>query len=193
MRVLAFSTSPRISGNSETLLDRVIDGLGEAGAVVRKLRTCELNLSPCTGCNGCGRDGVCMIGDDFLWLADELRGCDGVVFASPLYFMNVPAGGKALIDRLQAFWVARHRLGIDLFGGRERFGLLVSCAGSSRGPGGADIFRGIEDTMHYAFDALGLRKVESLLVRGADAPGAVAGMPDVMDRARRIGRELGWR
>jgi multimeric flavodoxin WrbA len=190
MEVLAFSTSPRRAGNTEFLLGRVIEGLETGGAHVRRIRTHDLNISPCTGCGGCERNGVCVIDDDFRAVSVEIVLCDGILFAAPLYFMNVPARGKALIDRLQAFWVARHRLGLDLFGGRRRFGLLISCSGQVHGPGGADVFRGIEDTMTYAFDALGAEKVASLLVRKVDSPGAVTGMPEVLKRARRIGTEL---
>ena len=190
MQVLAFSASPRRAGNTEFLLDRVIEGLEAGGVRVRKVRTHDLSISPCTGCGECERNGVCVIDDDFRAISGELISCDGILFAAPLYFMNVPARGKALIDRLQSFWVARHRLGLDLFGGRKRFGLLISCSGQAFGPDGADVFRGIEDTMRYVFDALGAEEVESLLVRKVDFLGGVAGMPDVLLRARRIGGEL---
>lgn len=190
MQVLAFSTSPRRGGNTELLLDRVIEGLETGGAHVRRMRTHDLTISPCTGCGGCERNGVCVIEDYFRAISGELMSCDGILFAAPLYFMNVPARGKALIDRLQSFWVARRRLGLDLFGGRRRFGLLISCSGQAYGPGGADVFRGIEDTMTYAFDALGAEKTESLLVRRIDTPGEIARMPEVLERAQRIGNEL---
>lgn len=190
MQVLAFSMSPRRGGNTELLLERVVEGLSSNGAVVETIRTHDLDISPCKGCGGCGRTGVCVIADDFHGLSGRLISCDGVVFAAPLYFMNVPARGKSLIDRLQSFWVAKHRLGLDLFGGRRRFGLLVSCGGQARGPGGTDVFRGIEDTVTCAFDALGAEKMKSFLVRKADIHGEVAGMPDVMEKARRMGCEL---
>ena len=190
MEVLAFSASPRRGGNSELLLGGVIEGLESAGARAELVRTHDLNLSPCNGCGGCEKTGVCVIPDTFGALAERIIACDGVLFASPLYFMNVPARGKALIDRFQSFWVAKHRLGLDLFGGRRRFGMLVSCSGQARGPGGADIFRGIEDTMTFAFDALGVEMRESLLVRKVDASGSVARLPGVMEQVRRIGGEL---
>jgi hypothetical protein len=101
--------------------------------------------------------------------------------------MNIPARGKALIDRCQSFWVIRRRLGIDLFGGRERFGLLLACSGAGRGPGGANIFRGIEDTITFFFDALGLKKQESVLVRNVDSPGEILKRPDILDQARDLG------
>jgi FMN-dependent NADH-azoreductase len=183
MNVIAISASPHKGGNSETLLDQVISGLETGNASVEKIRTQEINVLPCSGCRACEKEGKCCITDDFQVLYDKLIDCDGVVFASPLFFMNVPARGKAMIDRCQAFWVAKHRLGIDLFGKRKRFGILVSCSGAGYGPGGSNIFRGIEDTITYVFDALGVEKLESLLFRRLDAPEDIYKKPEVLKKA----------
>lgn len=190
MRVIAFSASPRVHGNSEHLLDRVVEGIESVGAEVEKIRTHELVLSPCNGCGGCDRSGKCVVEDEFQRIYKLLIGCDGVVFASPLYFMNVPARGKALIDRCQCFWVARRILGMDLFNRRKRFGMLVACSGAEFGPGGSDVFRGIQDTMTYFFDALALEKQESVLVRGVDSPGAVLNRSEELRKAGERGRDI---
>lgn len=188
--VIAFSASPRRGGSSERLLDAAIEGLHGGNAAVEKIWTHDLDIFPCTGCGGCARDGICVVGDAFHHLRERMISCDGIVFASPLYFMNVPARGKALIDRCQSFWIARHRLGLDLFGGRRRFGALIGCSGAGRGPGGGDVFRGLEDTMTYFFDALGLERRESFLVRRLDSPDELSMRPDVLDGAREWGRNL---
>jgi FMN-dependent NADH-azoreductase len=190
MQVIAFSASPRPGGNTETLLDRVIEGLKAGHAAVEKIRTHELDIAPCSGCRACESEGKCCIVDDFNVLYDKLIDCDGVVFTSPLFFMNVPARGKAVIDRCQVFWVVKHRLGLDLFGDRRRFGILVSCSGAGSGPGGANVFRGIEDTMTYVFDALGLEKLDSLLFRRFDAFGEIRENPEALKQARETGMLL---
>lgn len=188
MHVLAVSASPRRNGNSEFLLARLIEGMVEAGARVEVVRTHDLDIAPCSGCGGCLLTGECVVRDDFTGLAATLRICDGLVFASPLYFMNVPARGKAFIDRLQSFWIAKHRLGLDLFGGRRRYGMLAACSGQRSGPGGADVFRGIEDTMTYVFDALGLVGCGSLLVRGVEETGDASALPGLAEQARERGK-----
>ena len=103
MNVVSFSASPRKKGNTEILLDEVIKGLEVKGIKVEKIRTHELEISPCNGCGHCDTHGRCVIQDTFQDIFDRLIECDGIVFASPLYFMNVPARGKALIDRCQSF------------------------------------------------------------------------------------------
>ncbi|MFA6472032.1 MAG: flavodoxin family protein [Candidatus Latescibacterota bacterium] len=190
MNVVALSASPHKGGNSETLLDHVISGLKDGKASVEKIRTHELDIAPCSGCGACETEGKCCIRDDFQNLRDTLTACDGIIFASPLFFMNVPARGKAVIDRCQVFWIAKHRLGIDLFNGRRRFGMLISCSGARYGPGGSDIFRGIEDTMTYVFDSLGLEKLDSLLFRRFDKPGEIRKNPEALKQARETGIRL---
>ena len=128
--------------------------------------------------------------DTFQDLIDPLIACDGIVFASPLYFMNVPARGKAFIDRCQIFWSARNLLGMKLFGNKSRFGLLISCGGRSYGPEKASLFRGIEDTMNYFFYALGLEKKESILVKKVDSKGAISELEGTLKKAHTRGRKL---
>lgn len=190
MKIIAFAASPRKDGNSETLLDEVIKGLRQGGGEVKKFRTHELTFSPCINCGKCSTLGRCVIEDSFQELFDLLIECDGVVFASPLFFMNVPARGKALIDRCQAFWAARYHLKLDLFGGRRRLGLLVSCSGQRYGPGKAPVFRGIEDTMTYVFKALGMEMMESLLFPRVDSKGAIFKIPSVLEKARNAGKQM---
>ena len=189
-KILAFAASPRRGGNTEILLNKIIEGMRSAGADVEMYRTHDLNIQPCSGCGECEKLGRCVINDEFQDIFDRLIACDGIVFASPLYFMNVPARGKALIDRCQAFWSAKKRLKLDLFNGRKRFGLLVSCSGARTGPGGSPVFRGIEDTMTYVFDALGAEMMESLLFPRIDKKGIIADLPGALEQARLKGIEI---
>jgi multimeric flavodoxin WrbA len=189
--ILAFSASPRRGGNSSQLLEAVTEGIVDAGGVVTVFQTHDMDIAPCTGCGHCATLGRCVIEDGFQDVFERVIDADGIVFASPLYFMNVPARGKVIIDRSQSFWAVKHMLGRDLFGGRiHRAGLLVACAGANAGPDGSDVFRGIEDTMTYVFDAWGVRMLERCVVAGVDEPGAVDAKTGVIDAARERGREL---
>jgi len=190
LRMLALSMSPRKGGNSDTLLGAFIEGAGINYADVRHFHTHKMDISPCTGCGACESTGECIIRDDFDTVREELILADCIVFATPLYFMNVPARGKAFIDRCQMFWTSKHRLKQDLFEGRQRFGILLACAGAQRGPRGSDVFRGLKDTMTYVYDALGLIDSGSLLVPGVDAPDDVRGNKGILDTARDLGNSI---
>ena len=52
--VLAFAASPRRHGNSETLLDWVLEAMArEEGVAVEKIVVPEVDIRPCRGCNVC--------------------------------------------------------------------------------------------------------------------------------------------
>lgn len=47
MRVLAFCASPRRNGNTEVLVDEVLRGASEAGAIIEKIRLLEVPIANC--------------------------------------------------------------------------------------------------------------------------------------------------
>ncbi len=188
--VVALAMSPRSGGNSDFLLDAAIGEVKGGGIDVVRYRAADLAVTPCAGCGSCADGKGCVIEDRFLGLADELTACSAVIVSTPLYFMNVPAAGKAIVDRCQAFWAAKYHAGVDLFGGRRRQGLLLACAGANHGPGGADVFRGLEDTMKYVFDALALDPLDPVLVSGVEEAGEVRERRDATESACARGREL---
>ncbi len=191
MHILTFAASPRRGGNSDLLREAVAAGIEETGGTVSVVRPYDLDIAPCRECGECARTGRCAIEDDFTEVSRRIVEADGIVFATPLFFMNTPAPAKAVIDRSQSFWAARHILKRDLFGGRRhRSGLLAACGGANTGPGKADLFRGLEDTMTFVFDAWGVRMLERLTVPGVDGFGAIREKPGVMEAARIRGREL---
>jgi multimeric flavodoxin WrbA len=50
IKVLAFAGSPRRGGNSETLLDWVLDAMrNEPGVEIEKIHLDEANVNPCRG------------------------------------------------------------------------------------------------------------------------------------------------
>ncbi len=134
MKVLGILGSPCKDGNTAALLDAVLEGAREAGADVERLNVTDLRIEPCDSCGACDSSGVCeMKGDDMDLIYRKIREVDGLVIASPIFFMSVSAQLKALIDRCQCFWVERFVLERDPYEGRRRpRGVLVSTAGSSR-------------------------------------------------------------
>ena len=54
INVLAFACSPRRGGNSETLLDWVLDTMKKDPDVqVEKIPIVDADVNPCKGCNAC--------------------------------------------------------------------------------------------------------------------------------------------
>ena len=104
--IVAFSASPRKRSNSEILADRILASAKQSGASVEKVRLCELSISPCNACGACLKsvEAPCVIDDDMAPLLEKIRSADGLVFASPIYFLSVNAQMKVFLDRMQALF-----------------------------------------------------------------------------------------
>jgi len=59
----------------------------DAGAHVEKIVLQDLNMSPCLEIYGCKETGKCVIQDDFQKIYDQLLDCQGLMLASPIFFI----------------------------------------------------------------------------------------------------------
>ncbi len=103
MRVVAVNGSARAGGNTATLLEAALAPLREAGIECELIELAGKRVEGCTACGVCRkeRDRRCHGRDDFgnevIVALDE---ADGILLGSPVYFADVTAEMKALIDRL---------------------------------------------------------------------------------------------
>ncbi len=183
MKVLGILGSPRRGGNTEILLKAFLEGAAAGGAAVEEIRLRELKISPCLEIYHCFKDGTCPIKDDMAGLYDKLVAADVVALASPIFFYNVSAQAKAMIDRTQALWARRYVLKKELPGGQ---GVLLAVGATK----GRLLFVGTRLTAKYFFDALNVSYAAEILVRGADDKGAISEQPETLERARDLGRRL---
>jgi multimeric flavodoxin WrbA len=186
MKVLGIMGSPRRQSNTEILLDRALEGAGEAGAEVEKVLVSNLKISPCLEIYACRKDGNCAIKDDMQLLYEKLLEADHIIFASPIFFYGITSQAKAIIDRCQALWVRRHVLGMGKEDKRVRRGVFIS-VGATRGE---KLFDGAVLTVKYFFDAIGVKYSGDLLVRGIDNKGQINEHPAALEDAFRLGQEL---
>jgi multimeric flavodoxin WrbA len=185
MKILGIWGSPRKGGNSDLLLNTFLEGAREAGADVERIALRELKISPCLEIYHCFKDGTCPIKDDMLPLYDKLLAADVVALASPIFFYSLSAQTKAMIDRTQALWARRYHLKQD-FPGPERQGVLL-CPGATHGK---LLFVSARLVAKYFFDAINVTYAAEILVRGVDEKGVILERPEVLERAKDLGRRL---
>lgn len=109
-QVLMFNGSPRTSGNTSKVLDRIKAELESYGDVkVERIDLGELKLQMCRGCFTCIAKGEqhCPLKDSREELEARMLRADGIVLASPLHVQNVSWLMKNFIDR---FCYTNHRL-----------------------------------------------------------------------------------
>jgi multimeric flavodoxin WrbA len=123
MNILGISCSPRKEGNTVVLLKEVLKGAKQEGAETELYSVSDKKIEPCQGCMSCWETGECVVEDDMHDLGDKMIAADGIVFGTPIYFYNMTAQAKAIIDRT----IALNRPGRNL---ANKVGAVVAVAGS---------------------------------------------------------------
>ncbi len=183
MRILGLCCSPRKGGNTDLLLDELLRGSKDKGADTKKVDACHLQIAPCNGCGGCERTGRCVIEDGMQRIYSQIDEADMIVLASPIYFYNVTAQCKALIDRCQALWSRKYLL-------RKRSPMKGGFFLSVGGTKGKKMFDGAILTVRYFFDAINATYSGHLLFKEIDKKGAVKNHPTALREAYETGTRL---
>lgn len=191
--VLGIYGSPRRGGNSDKLLDAVLEGVMEGGVATRALVVRELNIAPCMECDFCSKEGRCSISDDMPRVREEMHSATAIVLAAPVFFHGLPGHLKCLIDRTQVEWVRKHKLKMlnEPFGKRlVRRGYFVSVGATK----GKKVFEGVIRTVKYSFDTMNLIYSGGLFFRGMDGKDSVrdhaTALRDAKEFGLRIAREI---
>ena len=186
MKVLGIAASPRRRGNTETLLDRFLVGAASAGAEVGKIVVARLKIAGCVACDGCWDDGRCVVKDGFQDVYDKLVAADVIALAAPLYFWNLPAQAKALVDRSQCQWarkvVLKSPLAATAAGYARRRGVFICVGGDSR-----TYFDGAVQTVKDFFSVYEADFWRDLFCGGVDARGEIADHPTALQEAFDLG------
>jgi len=101
MKVVAFNGSPRRNGNTFLLIEEIFNILRREGIETELVQLGNKPVRGCTACMKCKeiQDGKCHIKNDHLnFCLEKMAGADGIVIGSPVYFADVTAEVKALID-----------------------------------------------------------------------------------------------
>ena len=194
VRLVAIHGSARRVGNSRDLLEAVLEGARGARPAadleVELVEAYRVSVGPCAVCDACegeeASEGCAVQDDDWPRIEGLLRGADALVLASPVYFMGLPAPLKAIVDRLQAVWALRERGGrVATNGGPFRRAAVVLCAA-----GGREAFRGAKAEAMAALRTLEFEVVGEVLAEGLEDMGEAAARPELLGRARELGRKL---
>jgi len=104
MNIVYVSGSPRRGGNSDSLAHHFLHRCEQSGATVTSYYLNGLNYQGCQACDKCKTDSEkCVLKDDLTQVLDHIFVADLVVFASPVYYGDVSAQLKGLIDRTYSF------------------------------------------------------------------------------------------
>ncbi len=103
MKVLGIVCSPRKGGNTEIMVKEALAVTREGGAETELVLLADKNIAPCDGCEACNETSVCRIKDDMQPIYQQLEAADAIILGTPVYFGNVSAQAKTIIDRTYSF------------------------------------------------------------------------------------------
>jgi multimeric flavodoxin WrbA len=184
--VLGILGSPRRHGNSETLLDRALEGAKEAGRTVSKIVLNDLNIRPCQNCGYCERTGECHVPDEMTLVRQALDAARVVIIASPIYFASVSAQTKIMIDRCQVYWSRKYVLK-RAADPRERQGYFISVGGFAKGHRFFTCGERVISTWYLVQD---IAYVKGLFYPGVDKKGDAQGHESAMKECHELGRSM---
>jgi len=185
MRVLGISGSPHTEGNTAFALKHALSVLEEEGVETAYVSLAGLTIHPCEGCFRC-RYGTCVHDDDMGPIAEQMRACDGLILASPVYMGMVSGQMKVLMDRSVIF---RSGTSFALSG---KPGAGIACGGFRNG--GQELTLQnmqtyfLQQDMHALSD--GPRYSHSGAAVVGQASEDVVGLQTVTNLARRMARAL---
>ena len=185
MKVVAFNGSGRKDGNTFLLLKTVLDELKAEGIETELVQLAEGKpLQGCASCFQCmeRRNMKCAIDTDpFNDYFAKISKADGLLLGSPVYFSDITAGMKALI---------------------ERCGLVGRANGNVlRRKAGAGVIAVRRAGSNHALASLNyLFLISEMIIPGSSywnmgfgrGPGEVAGDAEGMETMKTLGRNMAW-
>lgn len=178
MKVAVLLGSAHRGGNSDTLAERLLDGMGSVGThSIRRFRPSEMTVAHCQACELCHEGGVCVMDDDMRDVYVAFSEADVVVIASPMFWGYMTSQLKTLFDRLEAIASPRH------FGGKD-FVLLITYR---------HYYGSMVEWLGRVTSAFGSR-LHNLTCQTYDAKTArdlpITAFPDVLAEAFELGRRV---
>jgi len=180
--VLGIVGSPRRQGNTEVLVDEVLQGAEETGAQVEKVLLTRLKITPCTACEACQETGECVFSDDMADLLEKMRRTQAWVLGTPVYWWGPSAQFKAFVDR----WYSKIFLPADRDIFRAKRVILAIPLGDADVGVARHTVGMLTDALRYCQASL----IATVLAPGVNDAGDVRKYPQVLAAARQAGREV---
>lgn len=105
MKTLVFNGSPRIHGDTRSLIELFQKEMPGEVTVVDAYRS---RISGCVDCRRCRKESGCAIEDEMQEVYRKIREADCILIASPVYFSELTGRLLDVLSRLQTFFCARY-------------------------------------------------------------------------------------
>lgn len=181
---LLINGSPRENGNTDKLLDRLIQGTGSASSRIeyRKLR--DLRIGDCIGCCTCREESTCKLQDDMTAVRGEIETAELLILASPNYWCGITGLMKTFMDRLYFY---HHPVNSERIAGKEA--VILSAMGESANIEYESAL--LVEFFERALESLKITIKDILLFPGLMGKDDVFGKPEYLEQAFALGQHIG--
>lgn len=180
-KIVIYNGSPRMDGNTVTLLNLVAQGARDNGAEVEFKTLFKMKFMACQSCFYCRMNDDCIIKDELHTALQQVKEADAVVIGSPIYFMQMSGMTKNLYDRFFPL------VGQD---GAPRFGTKKMATVYSQGLEDEHAYDSYFDYVSSTFPAYGFEWVDNIVCTHANDPESAERNPDLKIRAYELGKKL---
>ena len=135
MKVIGINGSSRKDGNTAIAIKKVFNILENAGIETELIQLAGETITGCTGCYGCfiNKNNQCVNKSDIInECIEKMHSADGIILGTPVYFADVTAGMKALIERAGYVSMAnkhlfKHKVGVAVTAARRGGAIHAGC------------------------------------------------------------------
>lgn len=174
MKVIAISGSPRLLGNTEILIKKVLEGMQMSDHEI--IRINDLNIKGCQGCRSCREEGAlgCINNDDMQKIYPKIIDSDVIIIGSPIYYGYLTGQTKCFIDRWYAF--RDHNKELRFKEGKKCIFLIV------QGAPGRDRYEEVITDIRHIFTKYKM-DLNIIVADGVEEKGSIANKEDVLQEA----------
>ena len=99
-KVLLISGSPKPDGNTAQLMHECAKVIQEQGVETEVISFAGMSIESCTACGKCSETGECDIHDDLNEIIKKIRGAQGLIVGSPVYFGTARGDVMSALQRI---------------------------------------------------------------------------------------------
>ncbi|RAP46374.1 MAG: multimeric flavodoxin [Methanosphaera sp. rholeuAM74] len=182
MKIVGINTSPRDNSNARIALQKALETAETKGAEITLFDSNKMNITACQGDNYCkAHEGKCAIDDDMTQIYKAIEECDALIFAIPVYFFDVNAQMKLVLDRLYSYFQFPF---VETYG-KKKVSFIIT-----QGTPDPDAFRQTLEVQFKAFEFLGFELADLVVLVDNNVPGVIEGKEDQLELAANVGANL---
>jgi multimeric flavodoxin WrbA len=180
-RILGITGSPRRNGNTHILVNKILEGAKENGAITELIFLKDMDIKECDGCHTCWKGKECSKKDDMNNLYPKIIKSDIIIFGTPVYWYGPTALMKAFIDRFVYFNCPENRKKII------NKSAVVAIPFEDNDP---DTAAPLIELFTKSFEYLQMRFINKIIVPGVTVRGEISNIKEYMEDAYNMGVAL---